>query len=133
MQDLVAGGIDIVTCSIPEARAMLDAKRARSLAIMAETRHPNFPDVPTLGEALGLNHQTGAWRGIAAPRGLPAEQTATLIAALDRAYKSKQYVDFMNSRGFGMVWAPGVEFAAMMAESDKAMGAAMRAAGLAKA
>ena len=132
MQDLVAGGIDLVTCSIPEARAMLDAKRARGLAIMAEARHPGFPDIPTLTEALGLNHQVGAWRGIAAPRGLPAEQTATLIAALDRAHKSKQFVEFMNARGFGMAWAPGAEFAAMMAASDEAMGVAMRAAGLAK-
>lgn len=132
MQDLVAGSIDIVPCSIPEARAMLDAKRARSLAIMAQARHPQFPDIPTLTESLGLAHQTGAWRGIAAPPGLPADMAATLIAALDRAYKAPQYAEFMNSRGFGMVWAPGPEFAAMMAESDRAMGVAMRAAGLAK-
>ena len=35
MQDLAAGGIDIVTCSVPEARAMIDAGKAKSLAIMA--------------------------------------------------------------------------------------------------
>src|SRR5918996_5711912 len=32
MQDLAAGGLDFTTCSVPEARAMLDAGRARSLA-----------------------------------------------------------------------------------------------------
>jgi tripartite-type tricarboxylate transporter receptor subunit TctC len=32
MQDLAAGGIDVVTCSVPEARAMIDAGRAKSLA-----------------------------------------------------------------------------------------------------
>ena len=31
MQDLAAGGLDFTTCSVPEARAMLDAGRARSL------------------------------------------------------------------------------------------------------
>ena len=133
MQDLAAGGIDLVTCSIPEARAMLDAKRVRSLAIMAPARHAQYPDIPTLTEALGINHQTGAWRGIAAPLKLPPEHAATLIAALERAYKAPQYSEFMNARGFGMVWAPGAEFAAMMAESDQAMGVAMRSAGLAKA
>jgi tripartite-type tricarboxylate transporter receptor subunit TctC len=48
MQDLAAGGIDIVTCSVPEARAMIEAGKARSLAIMAQARNPQFPDVPTL-------------------------------------------------------------------------------------
>ncbi|MBX6745569.1 MAG: tripartite tricarboxylate transporter substrate binding protein, partial [Acetobacteraceae bacterium] len=35
MQDLAAGGLDFTTCSVPEARAMLDAGRTRTLAIMA--------------------------------------------------------------------------------------------------
>ena len=38
MQDLAAGGVDIVTCSVPEARAMIEANRAKSLAIMAPER-----------------------------------------------------------------------------------------------
>ena len=29
MQDLFAGGVDVVPCSIPEARAMIDAGKAR--------------------------------------------------------------------------------------------------------
>ena len=59
MQDLAAGGIDIVTCSVPEARAMIDAGRAKSLAIMAAARNPQFPNVPTLNEELGINYSVG--------------------------------------------------------------------------
>lgn len=132
MQDLVAGGIDIVPCSIPEARAMLDAGRARSLAIMAPARDPQFPDIPTLKESLGVDYQTAVWRGIGAPLKLPAEQAATLTAALERVYKSAQYSEFMKARGFGMDWADGAGFGRVMAETDAAMGVAMRAAGLAK-
>ena len=47
MQDLAAGGLDLVTCSVPEARAMIEAGKARSLAIMAPQRNPAFPNVPT--------------------------------------------------------------------------------------
>ena len=32
MQDLAAGGLDFTTCSVPEARAMLDAGRCRYAA-----------------------------------------------------------------------------------------------------
>ena len=48
MQDLAAGGLDFTTCSVPEARAMLDAGRARSLAVMAPERLSAFPSIPTL-------------------------------------------------------------------------------------
>ena len=34
MQDLAAGGVDVVTCSLPEARALIDAGKARPLAVM---------------------------------------------------------------------------------------------------
>ena len=44
MQDLAAGGIDIVTCSVPEARAMIEAGKAKSLALMAKETQPRLPD-----------------------------------------------------------------------------------------
>lgn len=132
MQDLAAGGIDIVTCSVPEARAMIDAGKAKSLAIMASERNPQFKDVPTLNETLGINYSIGAWRGIGAPKNLPPEIAAKLTAALKKAFDSKDYKDFMNSRGFGMKFADGPGFASFMAESDKSMASAMKAAGLAK-
>ena len=132
MQDLAAGGIDIVTCSVPEARAMIDAGKARSLAIMAQERNPQFPNVPTLREAMGINYDTGAWRGFAGPKGLPQPIAAKLTAALRKVYESKEYRDFMSSRGFGVIWGDAEGYAAFMDASDKKMGEAMRAAGLAK-
>jgi len=133
MQDLVAGGVDIVTSSVPEARAMLDAGRARSLAIMAPQRNPQFPNVPTLKETLGIDYSVGAWRGIAGPKNLPESVTQVLVPALKRTWDSKEFKDFMNARGFGMVWGDPAEFARFMERGDAAMGAAMRAAGLARA
>jgi len=132
MQDLAANGVDLVTCSVPEARAIIEAGRARSLAIMAPARNPVFPNVPTLNETLGINYATGAWRGMAGPRGLPPEIAATLTAALDRVYKSREFSEFMAARGFGTVWGNAQELATFMDRSDEAMGVAMRAAGLAR-
>ena len=132
MQDLAAGGIDIVTCSVPEAKAMIDAGKARSLAVMAPARNSAFADVPTLKEAAGIDYSVGAWRGIAGPKGLPADVASKLTAALKKAYDSKEFKDFMTSRGFGMVWGDAAQFAKFMDEGDKKMGEAMKAAGLAK-
>jgi tripartite-type tricarboxylate transporter receptor subunit TctC len=131
MQDLAANGLDIVTCSIPEARAMLDAGRARSLAIMSGARNPVFPNVPTLKEGAGIDYSVGAWRGIAAPKGLPADIQNRLVAALKKVNESKEFRDFMANRGFGVRWADPAGFASFMDAGDKAMGSAMKAAGLA--
>jgi tripartite-type tricarboxylate transporter receptor subunit TctC len=133
MQDLAAGGIDIVTCSVPEAKAMIDAGKARSLAVMSAERNPQFKDVPTLKEALGVDYSVGAWRGIAAPKGLPAPVAQKLTASLKKVYDSKEFKDFMSSRGFGVVWGDAAQFASFMDNGNKKMGAAMKAAGLSKA
>jgi tripartite-type tricarboxylate transporter receptor subunit TctC len=132
MQDLAAGGLDLVTCSVPEARAMIEAGKARSLAIMAAERNPAFKDVPTLKEAMGIDYTTAAWRGIAGPKGMPADVVAAMTAALKAVNESSDFRDFMSNRGFGVRWADGPGFASFMAEGDKAMGVAMKAAGLAK-
>lgn len=133
MQDLAAGGIDLVTCSVPEGKAMIDAGKARSLAVMAPQRNPLFKDIPTLNESLGINYSVGAWRGLAGPKGMPADIATALTAALKKAYDSKEYNDFMASRGFGVTWADAAGFAKFMDEGDAAMSKAMSAAGLKKA
>src|SRR5688572_29754398 len=45
MQDMVAGGVDVVPCSIPEARAMIDSGKARALAIMDANPPALYPNV----------------------------------------------------------------------------------------
>ena len=132
MQDLAAGGLDIVPCSVPEGRAMIEAGKARSLAIMAAQRNPTFPTVPTLKEELGIDYSTGAWRGFAGPKNLQQDVQAKLIAALQKVYASKDYNDFMTSRGFGVRWADAQGFGQFMDAGDAQMGQAMKAAGLAK-
>jgi tripartite-type tricarboxylate transporter receptor subunit TctC len=132
MQDLAANGIEMVTCSVPEARAMIDAGRARALAVMAGSRNPQFANVPTLNEMLGINYSVGAWRGIAGPRGMPAEITNRLVTEIRRIYDSAEFKDFMNGRGFGLRWADPAGFAEFMATGDTAMGGMMRGAGLAR-
>src|SRR6187551_296189 len=130
LQDLVAGGVEFVPCSLPEARSLIDAGKVRSLAVMATSRSALFPNVPTLKEAAGSDWATGAWRGIAAPKGLPPAVAARLEASVKKAYDSKEYKDFMAQRGFGLLWGGGTEFAGFMAKADADMKAVMTAVGI---
>lgn len=132
LQELVAGGVDIVTSSIVEASALIDAGKVKSLAIMDTERNAAFPDVPTLIEAADLDWQMAAWRGLAGPKGMPEEVTTTLTEAFENVWKSDEFQEFMNGRGFGLVWKPGEEFSEWMESSDVALGSVMQAVGLAK-
>lgn len=132
LQELVAGGVDVVTSSVVEAAALIEAGRVKSLAVMGEERLGAFADVPTLKEATGSDWQMAAWRGVAGPAGMPDEATAKISAALETVWNSAEFQDFMNGRGFGLVWKPGAEFATWMENSDAALGTVMKAVGLAK-
>ena len=132
MQDMIAGGVDVVPCSIPEARAMIDSGKGKALAIMDANPPALYPNVPTLRKELGSNWTMAAWRVIAAPKGIPAEVQKTLGGALKKVYDSKEYKDFMASRGYGVVWADAEGTAKFMAKSDADMGATLKAVGLAK-
>jgi tripartite-type tricarboxylate transporter receptor subunit TctC len=130
--DLVAGGVDMVPGSHPEARALIEAGKVRSLGVMDPRPSALFPEVPTLKQALNSKWVSGAWRGIAAPKGLPPDIESRLVAAVKKAYDSGEFREFMNSRGFGMRYVPPQEFAAFMAKDDAELGALMRIVGLAK-
>jgi len=132
LQDMVAGGVEVVPCSIPEARSMIDAGKVRALAIMDDNPPALYPNVPTLKKELGTDWKIAAWRVIAAPKGIPPDVHKTLATALKRVYDSKDYKDFMASRGFGTVWADPEGTTKFMAASDANLGAALKAVGLAK-
>jgi tripartite-type tricarboxylate transporter receptor subunit TctC len=132
LQDMVAGGVEVVPCSVPEARSMIDAGKVRALAIMDASPPALYPGVPTLKKELGSDWAIAAWRVIAAPKGIPAEAQKTLTVALKKVYDSKEYKEFMASRGFGVIWADPAGTAKFMAASDANLGAALKAVGLAK-
>jgi len=132
MNDLAAGGIEFVTCSLPESRALIDAGKARPLTIMANQPSGLYPNVPTLKTATGSNWAIGAWRGIAGPKGLPADVQGKIGAVLKKIYDSPDYQGFMQQRGFGVVYADAKGFEQFMAKGDADMGTVMKSLGLAK-
>lgn len=122
MTDLVAGGIDIAPTSVPEARSMIDAGRVKSLALMAPERNPVFADVPTLKEEIGSSYTLGEWRAIGGPKGMDPAIVARLEAALEKAYQSSIYQDFMKKQGFGAVWRNTADFTEFLEKTDAIMG-----------
>ncbi|TEA70336.1 tripartite tricarboxylate transporter substrate binding protein [Allopusillimonas ginsengisoli] len=132
MLELAAGGINIVPTSLPEARSMIDAGKARPLAVMADEREPLYPDVPTLKESIGSDWKIGVWRGIAGPKGLPDDVVSRMETALKNVNESQEFKDFMKKRGFGIGYASGQAYGEFMKKSMDDFGEVISAIGMAR-
>ena len=132
LTDLAAGGIDFVSCSIPEAEALLKAGRVRSLTVMSPKRAANYPDVPSVEEATGHKWHKGVWRAIVGPKGIPPEIAKRYEELLKKVYDSAEYQEFMAKRGFDVTWMGSAEFTQFLKKDDADIGAILKTLGLAK-
>lgn len=132
LKELVASGIDIVTCSPTEAGPLTEAGKVKILAVMNDTRMTAFPNVPTLKEAAGIDWTIGAWRALEGPKGLPKEVTDVLVPAFKKVVESAEFKDFMAKRGFPIVFRDPAGLQKWAETSDKNMGEVLKAVGLAK-
>ncbi len=129
-QELASGGVQIVPSSLPEGKAMFDAGRVKSLAVMSKEKIAAFPAVPTVKEAIGKEYEAGTWRGLAAPAGIPADVAARLIEATEKVAASEAYKSFLAERGFGYAFSKGPAFNEFLATQHKQNGEIMEALGL---
>ncbi len=121
LQELVAGGVDFVCCSLPEADAMLAGGQVRCLGLMAEERLPGYEQVPTFREQ-GHDWSLAGWRGVAAPKGTPPERLQILTEALQRAVAGEAFTQFMVQSGFNVSVEPPAMFADTLASQDVLFG-----------
>jgi tripartite-type tricarboxylate transporter receptor subunit TctC len=125
LAELMAGGVDIVACSLAEAQALLDAGRIRGLGVMAPERLERFPSVPTLAEQ-GVPFSLGTIRGIAAPAGVPQDRARVLADALRRVVNSDEYRGTLAKAGFTPAYEDPARFAVTLQETDARLGALLR-------
>jgi tripartite-type tricarboxylate transporter receptor subunit TctC len=130
LNDLAAGSIHMATPPLSTALPLVQAGQIRPLATMGAARFEPLPDVPTLAEATGNEWRIGTWRMIGAPAGLPADVRDRLAGAVEAAYNSREFVDFMNNRGFARTWMGPQEARAFHASEDQAICTVMRQAGM---
>jgi tripartite-type tricarboxylate transporter receptor subunit TctC len=70
--DVVADHIDFATPTVTSASGQLRGRTVTGLAVSAEQRLPDYPDVPTFSE-LGYDLVVTNWFALAGPAGLPAD------------------------------------------------------------
>jgi tripartite-type tricarboxylate transporter receptor subunit TctC len=125
LAELMAGGVDVVSCSLAEAQALLESGRIRSLGVMAPERLERFPSVPTLAEQ-GVEFSLGTIRGIAVPANVPPDRVRVLADALRRVVNSSEYRNTMSKAGFTPMYEDPARFTLTLQETDARLGALLR-------
>ncbi|GAB5406331.1 MAG: hypothetical protein Aurels2KO_45620 [Aureliella sp.] len=126
LQQLVSGGVDIVCCSLPEARSLLESDTIRALGVMSSQPAIGFEQVPTFAQQ-GSSWTLGGWRGIAVPIGTPPEIVKQLRRVLEQivsrpADDADSFASFMQQQKFDATWRSANQFAAFMADGDAKLG-----------
>ena len=109
-----------------DARSALFSGKARALVSMEDRRHPRFPDVPTVVEALGRPWHVAHWRGLVAPKGLPAALTDKFVSGLRKVADDADFRREAAASAFTVRWRFGEDFAQYMDEDDRQFGRVIR-------
>lgn len=106
---LLGGHIDAVVPSPAEVSSQVAAGKLRVLAVMGDQRLKGFEGVPTLKERR-IDLSIGTWRGLGAPRGLPADVLAKLSEASMKAAQDPSVKEAMDKLSLGYSVADGARF-----------------------
>ncbi len=131
LQDVAAGGITAFTGSPIEAKALLDAGRVRTIAVMTEDRPATFPDVPTTKEA-GVDWTFQNWFALVGPKGIPQDRRQKLFEAAERTMARPEVQSAMKERGITPVWDKPGEFDAYVKDFVERGNAVLKDLGLTK-
>jgi tripartite-type tricarboxylate transporter receptor subunit TctC len=85
LQDVVSGQVGYLCDQVTSLMSQVQAKTVRPLAVLAPTRSPVLPDVPTASEAGMSGIDMVVWNALFAPKGTPPEIIERLNAALIKA------------------------------------------------
>jgi tripartite-type tricarboxylate transporter receptor subunit TctC len=134
LQQLLSGGVDMVCCSLPEARSLLESGDVRALGVMSPKRAVGFDSVPTFREQ-GRDWTLGGWRGLGLPKETPDEIVTTLANAIERIVsrpaEAGSFAEFMQQQRFDDTWRRPPEFEEFLAENDDKLGKLLNSPALA--
>ena len=113
---------DVAPVSLVEAPELIQQGKVRPLATMGEARHPLFPNVPTIREAIGVDWVMASWRGVVGPVNMPQEITERFRKALLQVSRNPSFLNECEREGYMLDWRHGADFARYMVEDDLRFG-----------
>jgi tripartite-type tricarboxylate transporter receptor subunit TctC len=111
MQALVVNDVQLYLAGWGVGRAFVEAGKVRALAVAADRRLPNLPDVPTASESGVPGYVAENWWGLAAPKGTPQPVIEAIYGAIAGALKEPALARRFDEMGFLPGGEPPAQFA----------------------
>ena len=127
--DLMAGQIQFMAESIPQAANYHKQGKVRALAVTSNQRNPALPDVPTVIESGIKGFEVVGFYGFLAPAGLPKDITLKLSDAFRQVMNNADVKNRMVTQGADPAFLGSDEFAQFLATEMPRWAQAVKASG----
>jgi tripartite-type tricarboxylate transporter receptor subunit TctC len=126
--DLLAGHIDVITMSIPNALDFMKQGRVRTLGVNGLQRSPSLPDTPTVAEAGLAGFESRNFNGIMGPAGMARDQVLRINAEVNKRVLSPEGREQLAAVGYDVAGGSPEDFGAFLKREYEKWGRVVRAA-----
>ncbi len=127
--DLIAGQVQFMAESIPQAAQYAKAGKVRAIAVTSRARNPALPEVPTAIEQGLKDFEVVGFYGVLAPAGTPAPIVETLSQAFGKVLGAGEIRDRMVAQGADPAFLDAGAFQRFLAAEMPKWAAAVKASG----
>ena len=130
---LLGGHVSLAATGIDEVKDLYEAGEVNILAVNAATRHPAFPNVPTLAEAgYKIDAPVLDWRGLALPKNVPADRVAFLEEGFKKMFNDPEFRALAKQKGLILVYEDADGFEGFLGNMEQVLEPTLDAVGLLK-
>jgi tripartite-type tricarboxylate transporter receptor subunit TctC len=126
--DLLAGHIDVITMSIPNALDFMKQGRVRTLGVNGLQRSPSLPDTPTVAEAGLAGFESRNFNGIMGPAGMARDQVLRINAEVNKRVLSPEGREHLAAVGYDVAGGSPEDFGAFLKREFEKWGRVVRTA-----
>ena len=128
----VAAGLEVfLVVDLASSQSFVKAGRLRAIAVTTATRSTLAPELPTLGETLGLEgYDLRAWTGMFGPADLPKDITDRLSAELEKIMSRPELRERLLASGMEPTPATAEQFTRFLADQYTVWGKKIKDAGI---
>ena len=129
LQDVMGGQVDFMFDPVITTAPLVAGKKLKPLAIAADKRSPQMPDVPTLAELGVPGVNAGVWFGAVVKTGTPAAAVERLNDAIHQAMKDPEVVKRFADQGMQAFPSTPAQFGSFMQSELTKWGPLVKASG----
>jgi tripartite-type tricarboxylate transporter receptor subunit TctC len=99
LTDLAGGRIQVMFSTLPAAMGMIKSNMIKPIAVSAQSRDGNLPEVPTVSESGIEGYDVQYWYGIFVPGGTSMDIVAKLVDTIAQTLKAPDVIDRLAKQG----------------------------------